>query len=192
MKCLKWIGVIYGLTVFSALAASEVYVRDFWAPRMDGQRLAYCLVDNHHCGQLVADRYCRLQGYDGSKRIIKDHNIGMAHYLDSKKDCLGWACSGFKLLQCTAQTLHQPPRAYYFRSQRFVVPRFNHFRVDWCYANGKECGARPAFSFCRRMGFRRAIDFKQESNLGATRALGNLRLCFGGDCHGFSEITCKR
>ena len=184
--------VAYGLCVASVSAASEWYTHDFWGPRMHGKRLSYCLVDEKTCGQVVADKYCQMQGYDRAKRATIDYNLGVTRYLDSPKNCVGWSCSGFKLLQCGAQTLNQPRRTYYYRSQTFVMPRSNHYRVDWCFKNGQGCGERAAFSFCRRLGFMKATHFKQDTGLAATRALGNQRLCFDGDCQGFSSITCHR
>lgn len=187
------VGMVAVLSICtSTMAASEWYTHDFWGPRLHGKRLSYCLADNKTCGKEVADKYCQMQGYDGSRRTTIDYNLGVTRYLDSTKNCVGWTCSGFKLLQCSAQTLHKPRRAYYYRTQTFVMPRFNHYRVDWCYENGHDCGERAAFSFCRRLGFMKASRFKQEKGLAATRALGNQRLCFDNNCQGFSSITCHR
>lgn len=180
---------LFGMDV---LAASETYVREFWAPRMHGKRLSYCLSNHTLCGKPVADRYCRLLGYDQAQRISIDYNVGVARYLDVDVLCEGWECNGFKLLSCGAKTLHQPPRIYHYRQQIFALPRYRHYRLDWCYENGQGCGIRAADSFCRRMGFSKAVHFHQDRDIEATRALGNQRLCFGRHCSSFSSITCYR
>lgn len=198
MVFLRWLGIVFlgmllGSHVGIAASVSEVYAHDFWAPNYHGKRLDFCLSTKVQCGQAVANSYCQMLGYDAAERFTIDYNLGMTSYLDSKKCCKGWECKGFKLIRCTAKTLHQPKRSYYYRSKRFVKPRFNHYRVDWCYQNGQGCGERAAYSFCRRMGYSKMTTFIKEERLAATRALGNQRLCIGKEkCTGFVSITCYR
>ena len=117
---------------------------------------------------------------------------GMTHYLGTSIRCTGWTCSGFKLIRCVAKTTHQPPKAYHYRSRSFVFPRFNHYRVDWCYKAGQGCGQRAAYSFCRRMGYAKVSVYNKEEHVLATRAIGDQKLCFGSLCTGFGNITCYR
>jgi len=191
-----WVGVgsvLLGIHAGIAADMSQQFARDFWQPYYHGKRLNYCLSNQpSECGESVAHRYCQMLGYDKSERSTIDYNLGMTSYLDQNRCCFGWACNGFKLIRCTAQTLHVPRRDYYYRSKKFVVPMFNHYRVDWCYEDGKDCGKRAATSFCRRMGYEKALRYSPEFHLGATRALGNQRLCFDTNCKGFESITCYR
>ena len=168
------------------------FYRNFWNPTFNVQRLNYCSLDGKVCGLNVAHRYCNMMGYEKASEAIIDYNVGVTHYLLTNARCTGWQCNGFMLITCKNKFHHQPAKDYYYREQRFTFPRFAHYRVDWCYNNGKGCGKRVANSFCRRMGYRYAQGYKKEAQIAATKALGNQRLCFGGACNGFSEITCYR
>ncbi len=168
------------------------YYRSFWNPTYHGQRVDYCAPGKKDCGEKIANRYCQIMGYNKADQQIIAYNVGLTHYIDTKVRCQGWTCSGFKLIHCVKKMIHQPPKAYYYRSQAFVFPRYNHYRVDWCYENRLGCGHRAAFSFCRRMGFSRAQGYEQQKHVLATRAIGDQKLCFGQECTGFSRITCYR
>lgn len=168
------------------------YYRSFWNPTYHGQRVDYCALGQKECGISVANRYCQMMGYEKVKQQLIDYNVGLTHYIDTKVQCKGWTCSGFKLIRCVAKMIHKPPNAYYYRSQEFVFPRYDHYRVDWCYKNEKECGQRAAFSFCRRMGFAKTRGYKKQKHVLATRAIGDQKLCFGSKCVGFSRIICYR
>ncbi len=171
---------------------SENYYRTFWEPQYRGKLLDYCLSDNKTCGREVADGYCQAMGYDKSTKHIKAYDVGMTHYFAACIGCKAWNCKAFKQITCVARHLHQPIRPYYFRARQFNYPRMNHYRIDWCYKSGKECGKRAALSFCRRMGYSKASDYQKDTHIGATRTLGNQRLCFGEQCNGFKSITCYR
>lgn len=184
--------VLSGINPVSADNHQQDIYRSFWNPTYHGQRVDYCAVGQKDCGAPVANRYCQIMGYEKALRQIIDYNVGLTHYLDTKVRCRGWTCSGFKLIHCVAKIIHQPAKSYYYRSQAFVFPRYNHYRVDWCYGNGHGCGHHAAHSFCRRMGFARAEGFKQQKHVLATRAIGDQKLCFGQECIGFSKIICFR
>lgn len=168
------------------------FSRDLWNPTYNAQRLNYCSLDGKQCGLSLAHCYCKVLGYEKANKAIIDYNVGLTNFFLSKAQCQGWSCNGFKLITCKSRFHHTPPKAYYYRQQRFAFPRFGHFRIDWCYENGKGCGQRAAYSFCRRMGYMRAIEYGKEERTGATKAIGNQRLCFGRQCRSFSYITCYR
>ena len=194
MRLLFWITRILVIFTLSAPYAKPIvteFAHDFWLPYYHKKRLNYCLADQQTCGMPVANLYCQQMGYDKAEKATKDHNIGMAAYLNQKQCCLGWTCAGFKLIRCTVRTPHKPERNYYYRYKKFVLPRLDHYRIAWCYQSKKECGKRAAYSFCRRMGYEKATQFHMEDHLAATKALGNQALCFK-DCKGFSSIVCYR
>lgn len=171
---------------------NENFYRNFWNPIFNIQRLSYCSLDGKECGQAIAHRYCNIMGYEKASEAIIDYNLGVTHYLSTHARCKGWRCNGFMLITCKNKFYQHPIKDYYYREQRFVLPRFGHYRVDWCYENGAHCGQRPAYSFCRRMGYLHVKQYKKEEHVVATKALGNQRLCFGEACQGFSDITCYR
>ncbi len=166
--------------------------RDFWSPTYHIERLNYCLIDGKTCGIVVAKRYCKLMGYQDAARAVKQPNVGFTHYLATNATCKGWRCDGFKIIQCSNRITHKPAASYYYRTKKFVLPRFANYRVAWCLEKNKGCGKASALSFCRRLGYVKTHSFKQEKALPATKALGNQELCFGQGCSGFSEITCYR
>ncbi len=144
------------------------------------------------CGLPVANHYCRLMGYDHAVQQAIAYHVGQSQAFSRRKPCKGWQCNGFQLIRCVAKFTHKPASSYYYRSQEFVFPRYEHSRVDWCYEDGKGCGKRAALSFCRRMGYLRAQNFKIQHHVTQTRAIGNHRVCVGGGCNAFSRIGCYR
>ena len=170
----------------------DIYYRSFWSPQYQGARLDYCTVDHKSCGEKVAHKYCQLMGYKTSDHHIIDHHIGLTRYFSSEARCQGWQCSGFKLIHCVNQMKHQPVRAYSYRSEEFVYPRFDNYRIAWCYQQGQGCGHRAAQSFCRRMGYLKTTKFEREENVSATKTIGDHYLCFGESCSAFKKIVCYR
>jgi hypothetical protein len=179
------------ITNASADKKQNVY-RNFWNPIYKGQRLNYCSLDSKECGLAVANKYCQMMDYERAEEALIDYNVGLTNYILRRAQCKGWSCNGFTLITCVKNFSKNPPEVYHYRSQRFVFPRFDHYRIDWCYENGRGCGQRAAYSFCRRMGFMNAQYFKKQEHVAATKDLGNRKLCFGDNCSGFSSITCYR
>ena len=208
LKIFKWLDifvyfqillVLFSVEVFAAQQESLTYYRDFWSPRYHGELLNYCLVTQNTCGIEVADKYCVIMGYQKAAKSLIANNVGLTKYLDgcnfcgrSKRICKGWNCNGFKLIRCANNVEHFPVQDYAYRERTYVLPRVEKYRIDWCYENGKGCGKKVANSFCRRMGFARAINYKQDIAVYASREIGDGRLCFGDSCKGFSSVTCYR
>jgi hypothetical protein len=166
--------------------------RSFWHPTYQGARLDYCTVDGKACGKQVASQYCQMLGYDYSNQHVIAHNVGLTNYLLTRARCTGWQCNGFMTIGCAVGVSHSPPKPYHYRQKRFVVPRYNAYRVDWCYSKGKGCGAKAAYSFCNRLGYIQAKRYVMERQVSATQTIGSQELCFGMPCRGFKEIICSR
>ena len=185
----------FGLFAFGAAQAgtnSQNYYRSVWNPTYQGKRLDYCAMGERVCGLPVANRYCQLLGYENAARGVVDYAVRSTHYMDTHKGCKGWNCKGFMLIRCQGELTHKPAKAYYYRKQAFVFPRFEHSRVDWCYEDGQGCGLRAAYSFCRRMGYARAKEYKIQTHVSETRSIGNRKWCVGPTCNAFTSITCYR
>ena len=166
--------------------------RDFWFPMYHGTRLSYCTDDKKVCGLELASNYCVLMGYDKAAKMMIEHNVGLTRYPTTDDQCQGWKCDGFKFITCQESLDKKPIPVYYYRMKDFAFPRFDNYRVDWCYKQHKGCGRRAANSFCRHIGYRRAKAYEKEAHVPATRTLGSQALCFGQACSGFSRITCYR
>lgn len=171
---------------------TENFYRNFWSPTYHAQRLNYCTLDGKECGLAVASKFCKMMGYKKATKATIEYNVGLTYFISTKALCQGWRCNGFSLITCMQNFSHTPAQHYYYRLQNFAFPRYEHYRVDWCYQDGKGCGYKAAHSFCRRMGFMNAKSYKKQEHVQATKALGNQKLCFGEECEGFSSIICHR
>ena len=176
----------------NASSSQNKAFRSFWHPTFLGERLDYCTVDGHECGKAVAHRYCQMLGYDYSSQNIIAYNIGLTHFIASRAECKGWRCNGFMTIDCATGISNTPPKPYHYREKKFAYPRFNDYRINWCYSENKGCGARAANSFCSRMGFMQAKHFVKESQISATKTIGSQELCFGANCDAFKLIVCSR
>ncbi|RUR08958.1 hypothetical protein [Legionella sp. km772] len=166
--------------------------RSFWHPMFLGERLNYCSLDGKECGKQVANRYCKMLGYDSASQSSIAYNVGLTNFIASRAQCKGWRCNGFMVINCTERLTHNPPEAYHYREKQFAYPRYNDYRIDWCYRQGSGCGARAANSFCSRMGYMKAKRFLKETQISATKTIGSEELCFGNECKAFKLIICSR
>lgn len=166
--------------------------RTIWHPTFLGERLDYCSFDGKECGKAVANRYCQMLGYDYSSQNVIAYNVGLTNYFASRVQCKGWRCNGFMAISCATGLSHNPPKPYHYREKQFFYPRYNDYRVDWCYDKNKGCGTRAANSFCSRMGYLQAKHFVKEVQISATKSIGSQELCFGNQCNAFKSILCYR
>lgn len=171
--------------------AHQIARRNIWEPQFQGQNLAYCTANGDACGLPVATRYCRLLGYDKASHQVVSMNAGLTHYIDTKARCVGWRCPGFKNITCIRDARDETVLPAHYRNRRFDFPRYNHYRVDYCYDGTSGCGKRAAQSFCRRLGYMRTTGFVSDPHIRATSAIGNQKLCFR-DCTAFKQIDCFR
>ncbi len=194
--CSRFLKVFFFSVLCISVAEAGVnpqhFYRSVWNPTYHGKRLDYCAMGERVCGLPVAHRYCQLLGYEHADQQVIDYAVRSTYFMDTHKGCNGWHCKGFMRIRCKGELTHQPVNAYYYRKQVFVFPRFNHSRVDWCYEDGKGCGRRAAYSFCRRMGYMRAQEYKIQAHVSQTRSIGNRKWCVGPACNAFSRITCYR
>jgi hypothetical protein len=78
-------------------SASATEVRNFFAPELDGARIAACL-DSGACGKPAADAFCKVQGYDRAM-IFQREAHASTRSIDSGKLCSG-SCIAFKQVKC--------------------------------------------------------------------------------------------
>lgn len=178
--------------VLHAENTSKIFYRTFWNPILLTKPLAYCEAPKTNCGAPTADQYCKSMGYLRSTAFKKAHNVGESNYIAARKTCIGWDCDSFMFIRCEGEIAHDKPESYHYRLRQYAFPRYNHYRIDWCYQGKQGCGQKAADSFCRREGYMEARSFQIDEKANATKALGNQALCFGKQCHGFSSIECYR
>lgn len=166
--------------------------RSFWHPNYHGQRLNYCTLDGKKCGMAIAHLYCKKLGYEYASQEILAPNLGLTHYINSSARCKGWQCNGFMTISCAKTLAHHPPKPWHYREKLFVYPRFNHYRMDWCYKKNQGCGRRAANAFCMYKGYMQAKGFRKEDGIQATATIANQALCFGKACRAFKYIICYR
>jgi hypothetical protein len=192
---IKHIFLLTSLCVSSfvhAVSYDHTYYRSFWHPTFEGLRLAWCIDGGKECGTTTADRYCKIMGFDRSVERLKAYDIGLSRYLGTQNVCEKWNCDGFTKIKCIRE-INEVKADYHYRKRIFYYPRFQDYRVDWCYkTRNRGCGARVAKSFCRRLGYMRSINYKKETQVGETRQLGSNKLCYGKQCDGFQYIVCYR
>lgn len=187
---------VLGLIASAVFAESHergvVGYRDFFYPTYHGTRLSYCTADKSVCGMEVASKFCQIMGYEKATKVRVEHNVGLTRFPGSKLQCQGWKCDGFKWITCVEGLEKKPTPMSYYRLRDFESPRFENYRVAWCYKNNKGCGQRAATAFCRHLGYRRAKSYEKDMKVVATRDIGDGNLCFGENCTGFGRITCFR
>ncbi len=186
------LGVILFCCSWLTFAGESTLYRDYWMPMFQGHALAYCLADQTTCGQVVADHYCRLMGYQASSRFKIAYHAGLTQALVSHALCQGWTCDSFERIRCRGEQNPQRVPAYAYRSKVFMWPRWNHDRIAWCDTAHKHCGREVAKAWCRRMGYMKTTHVEKESHVLATRTLDAQKLCFGPWCEGFKRIVCYR
>jgi hypothetical protein len=190
--CLFLIGALCFTGVVFAKKSKEDYHRSFWYPNYHGERLAYCNKDETQCGKIIADAYCKTLEYAEVDDYRIAHHVGRTHYFDNQGECTGWKCDGFLFINCRGHFNEMPHPTYQYRMRKFVYPRYENDRVDWCYKEKIACGKRAAYSFCRRMGYTAAENFKRDDEVLSAKTLGDHVLCYGKTCKGFQHITCRR
>ena len=169
--------------------SGNLYSRAFWTPIVHGQRLDYCNSSSHVCGMPIANRFCKIMGYESAFNSSIDYNVGYTRHIDNAAICTGWRCHGWKVIRCKSrfQKKITPTRAHIFN-----FPRMYWARVDYCYTKNHGCGQMAAYAFCRSMSYDHVLSFKKQANALSTCTLGEQRRCFGFKCNGFAQITCTR
>lgn len=179
---------IVSMTVHAHVTADQYY-RSFWTPVLQGQRLDYCTSGARVCGLPLADRFCKIMGYESAAQAKIDYNVGFTRHLDNASICKGWSCHGWRMIQCKSQF---KPQGNNILKQVFYYPRMHWARVDYCYMQGHGCGKRAAYAFCRSMSYEHVSSFKKQAHVLSTCTLGEQQRCFGSRCNGFAHITCTR
>ncbi len=78
-------------------------------------------------------------------------------------------------------------------TRTFRYPRIKGYRLDWCRLWAQDGGQGAADAFCKRIGYKRAVSFEEDYDIGAkspTYIIDSGQICNQGFCDGFKYITC--
>ena len=94
----RYLIVFIALSLFVATPASAE-MRSFFAPTVNGARVAACLGKNSDCGKPAADAYCRFAGYDRSV-LFERESVSASRSLRTGQACKGSECTAFRQVKC--------------------------------------------------------------------------------------------
>lgn len=171
-------GAFIGFTAVGTDSA-QADVRYSYPRTRSGGLYAFC--QNNGCGYPAAHRYCRRRGHPGARQF-RPFRVN---------NCVGRRCIAFRWIRCIGNRYGGFNRPYRGFRRTFYAPRFNGAVVDHCLWWATRCGSPAAHSFCRRVGFTRAISYSR-FRPGRTWVLNSRRFCNGGGCVGFRQVTCIR
>ena len=92
------------------------------------------------------------------------------------------------LLFVILNNAHAGLQQNYYRT--FWSPEFHGHRLDYCMAQGKQCGLPVANRYCQLMGYERSNQHVMDYNVGMTQDFVNRKPCKGWQCNGFMKIRC--
>jgi hypothetical protein len=80
--------------------------RNFFAPRYDGQPVAFCLDGNKECGKPTASNWCRIEGYDEALSYARRASEAgeVLRFVDTGNLCDFQDCLGFRQIKCVRWT----------------------------------------------------------------------------------------
>jgi len=73
----------------------------FFAPKVKGVALDWCLNWAKDCGKPAADQFCRMQGHAEAASFAKQAGVGPTRVLGTSQMCDDASCDGFKSITCT-------------------------------------------------------------------------------------------
>lgn len=170
--------------VMAMLAGVSAEETQFKHPKYGGNRLDWCYTFQKGCGQKAANAWCKQeQSYEKATTFKKGENVGKTRTIGDGSVCDDQDCDTFTSITCYRADL---PAAV----KKYSEPMFKNYRLDWCYAWGKQCGKPAADAFCQLNGHGGAKSYKKDSGVAATRVISNSQVC-DGNCDSFKEIVCQ-
>lgn len=177
------------VAMFAAPTLSMAGTTVFYNPVYKGKRLDWCVNWAQGCGKSAADRYCRYRGFKKSVGHVKANNIGLSkptRLIGTGAICDQAMCDGFRKIKCFKPTV---------KKVKFIRPKWQGKRLDWCVNWAQGCGKAAANKFCKAKGFTKSYGFGKANNIGAshpTRLIGTGAICDQAMCDGFSVIGCVK
>jgi hypothetical protein len=90
------------ISLIASTGSCDATARSFFAPVVEGHRIAFCLQSSEQCGKPVADAWCRWQGFDQALLFERDLAAAL-HVLhtDTGKPCTDDMCISFRQIKCS-------------------------------------------------------------------------------------------
>jgi hypothetical protein len=89
------------LLSFAAAPAQAGGPRNFFAPSLEGNRIAACLQGGKACGKPAADAFCRTSGY-GPALMFQREPVATTRTIGSGEMCRTGTCVSFRQIKCSA------------------------------------------------------------------------------------------
>ncbi len=207
------------LNLFVALPAlilsanlAHAVEQDFVKPKVGIFRLDWCKIWGGQCGQPAADKYCQSKGFVHATNFEEAVDIGATTptvIIDTGQQCGAPTCDGFTFITCQKPDvipLPPPPMPIPLPppgggggpppgddTHLYKKPKVGGSRLNYCQTKGQGCGQDAADAYCDAKGYDDAADFTQSPPAppGATRYIGNGKLCKGPICYAFTSILCE-
>jgi hypothetical protein len=165
-------------------------------PTVDNIALDWCLTWAADCGKPAADYFCRLKGYQQSVNFQEAQDVGYTKLPKTGQICSAQYCDSFAFVDCQGYSSTTPPYNPGQPGQQnsYSYPSIRGYRLDWCRLWATDCGQGAADSFCRSMGYSRAISFDIDSDIGLrspTMVIESGQICSEAFCDGFKYINCQ-
>jgi hypothetical protein len=88
-------------------AAADAAVRNFFSPKLEDARVAFCLQSSGQCGKPVADAWCQVNGFDEAVLFQREEIPAEALatlYPDTGQRCHDETCLGFRQIKCRSNS----------------------------------------------------------------------------------------
>jgi hypothetical protein len=158
----------------------------FSRPSWGDLRIDACLRWGEDCGAPTAKAFCNRSDY-AEMISFKSARVGpdeITRIFMTDTVCEGELCSAITEVICAKP---------YLKSQIFINPGANGYRIDQCREWEQNCGKPAADAFCVNNGFAYSKhvypDFKPGKT--TTRVIGSGEICDQPFCAGFYKIICE-
>ena len=76
-------------------------------------------------------------------------------------------------------------------AQRFDIPMYRGYRLDWCLVWASHCGRDAAHVFCLSRGYSGMFSYAAAWDVGPTMLIGTNQFCNAASCDSFLYIMCQ-
>ncbi len=107
MYRVKMSALIIATACLLSSVSVQAGVRNFFSPRVLGDKIAFCSADNELCGKPVADAWCAHKGFSKALLFQRDRSKSsevnvFVRFADTGRVCDGASKDGSKNMQCVS------------------------------------------------------------------------------------------